>query len=188
MSHCPTPQRPEVKIHVCFGDRVTKSPLRWPVWHYLERLLRGLVSFPPHSKHRRLFRHKRADLRWEIKRSRSTGGSFTLTSGGTWTQVMEELEFMRHFCPVKTYHMSLQIKLLKTITTKTCSVLTAFFHVLVLFTSFKRIAGWLQERVGKLLAFHSSCLPSCRLLLSLLLAAPTDPGRRCWYTPQVARL
>lgn len=100
MSHRLTLERPGVKIHVCCGDWVTKSPLWWPVWHYLERLLRDLISFPPHSKCRRLFHHKRADLQKEMKRSHLTN----VTSEGTWKLDMVKL--------VK-YDMTLQIKLVK---------------------------------------------------------------------------
>lgn len=158
MTHCLTLERPEVKIHVCFGDWVTKSPLWWPVWHYLERLHRDLISFP-HSKRRRLFHHKRADLWSEIKHSHLTNGCFCAHKWGTWTNVMVKRYFRRCLCHAKKYHdMILQMKHFKSTTAKKLLCFDRGFHVLVPFTSFKRTAGWLQGRMGKL-SWQISGLP-----------------------------
>lgn len=93
---------------------------------------------------------------------------------------------MRHFCPAEKYHdVVLQIKLPKSAATKKkTSLFCQFFFFQAPFTSFKRTAGWLQDRMGNrsgqisglprpAVSPHPACYCYCSYLLQPTLLVHT---------------
>lgn len=145
MSHCTTAERPEVKIHMCLGGLGYKKP---PAVTCLE--LFGTTAQRPRFIRRRLFHHKRADLRWEVKRSRWPEGSFHAHRQGDMNSRHGKTIFHETFLSRKKNITMWCYNFLITQQLKKLLCSDSVFHLLVSFTSLNRTAGWLQEHMGEL--------------------------------------